>query len=67
MSEWQPIETAPFMETVLLWAPAWRSPFPGKRNSAEGHDVYVDTCEPEARGWQAWATHWRPMPKPPER
>lgn len=61
---WQPIETAPLAEMVLLWAPAWRHPFPGRRNGDNGA-VYVDTCETEARGWQAHATHWQPLPDPP--
>ena len=66
--EWQPIETAPLGEMVLLWDQVWRHAFPGQRNGkAMGYyaPVYVDTCETEAKGWQPIASHWMPLPKPP--
>jgi len=61
---WRPIETAPLMQMVWLWAPSWRHAFPGQRNGDFGA-VYVDTCETEARGWQTFATHWQPLPVSP--
>jgi hypothetical protein len=61
---WQPIETAPMCEMVLLWHPLWRHPFPGQRNGDHGA-VWIDTCEMEARGRQEYATHWMAMPKVP--
>lgn len=66
MGDWQPIETAPMAKMVLLWGGGWRHPFPGMRNGDGGH-VWVDTCEPQVAGWQAWATHWMPLPEPPAR
>jgi hypothetical protein len=62
--EWQPIETAPLGKMVLLWQPCWRHPFCGQRNGDAGQ-VWVDTCEPEARGWQAFASYWMPIPEMP--
>lgn len=61
---WQPIETAPLRTMIWLWAPVWRHAFPGMRIGDFGQ-VYVDTCESEARGWATFATHWRPLPEPP--
>lgn len=65
MGEWQPIETAPFMETVLVWGPGWRCGFPGKRYGEYGA-VMIDTCELEAKGRPEYATHWMPLPEPPK-
>lgn len=62
--EWQPIETAPLAQMVLLWQRAWRHPFPG-RHAGDGI-VVVDTCEANASGWQTHASHWMPMPAPPQ-
>lgn len=64
MSEWQPIETAPLAKLVLMWHPTWRQPWPGRLNGDDGAS-WIDTCEAEARGWQAHATHWMPLPQPP--
>lgn len=61
---WKEIESAPLGKMVLLWAPIWRHPFPGQRNGDDGA-VYVDTCEPEAKGWQTFATHWVEFPDKP--
>jgi hypothetical protein len=63
-SKWLPIESAPLGEMVWLWSPAWRHAFPGRRNGDYGA-CYIDTCEPEARGWQTFATYWQPLPPPP--
>jgi len=62
---WQPIETAPLAVLVLLWSPAWRHPFPGRRNGDCGR-CWVDTCEPNAAGWQTFCTHWMQMPNLPD-
>lgn len=64
MADWMSIKTARLGEMVLLWHAGWRHPFPGQRNGDYGA-CYVDTCEPEARGWQTFATHWQPLPPPP--
>lgn len=64
MSAWQPIETAPIGEMVWLWNGGWRHPFPGRRTGDAGQ-VYVDTCEPEAKGWTTFASYWMPMSLPP--
>lgn len=63
--EWYPIATAPLGEMVWLWSAGWRHAFPGMRNGDNGA-VWIDTCEPEAKGWQSFATHWMRAPKPPE-
>lgn len=68
MTEWQPIETAPKDETVLVWVPSegrifaaeWVSyPFPHWQ--PEYSEVFM-LYEEEER-----ATHWMPLPKPPQR
>jgi hypothetical protein len=64
MSKWKTIESAPLAQMVLLWGPMWRHAFPGQRNGDNGA-VYVDTCEPEAKGLQTFATHWTPLPAAP--
>lgn len=64
MSDWMPIETAPIGEMVWLWSGAWRHAFPG-RHCGNG-EVWIDTCEPEAKGWKGYATHWMPLPEPPK-
>lgn len=54
----------PLGKMVWLWSGGWRHAFPGQRNGDLGQ-VYIDTCEPEARGWQAFASHWMAMPELP--
>lgn len=61
---WQPIETAKLGEMVLLYSRGWRHPFPGCRNGDLGK-CWVDTCEPEAKGWQTHADWWMPFPELP--
>lgn len=64
--EWMPIETAPLGVYVLLFQRGWRHAFPGKVYDAKLGGVVVDTCEPKAAGWDAYATHWMPLPEPPK-
>lgn len=61
---WKPIDTAPLGQMVWLWQRSWRHPFPGVRNGDLGA-VYIDTCEPQAQGWQSHADYWMPMPPLP--
>jgi hypothetical protein len=63
--EWKPIETAELGKMVLLYHPAWRHVFAGVPNGDDGA-CWVDTCEPEAKGWQTFATHWMLLPPPPQ-
>ena len=61
MSEWQPIETAPFVSGkryLLIESPGIEIPFVGFRYNFGGawfHDGY-DQVQP---------THWMPLPQPP--
>ncbi len=64
MSEWKDIATAELGKPVLLWGPGWRRPFPGMRIGDNGQ-VWIDTCEVEAKGRQEHATHWMPEQAPP--
>lgn len=62
--QWQEIESAPLAKMVLLWAPGWRQPFIGARNSADFGAVFLDGVSGE--GCQMYgATHWQPLPDPP--
>lgn len=64
--KWQPIETAPHNEAVLLYCPYRHESNPerieigeatrGARNSFRGMSTYSA---------HAWATHWMPLPEPP--
>ena len=62
---WMPIDSAPLAEWGLAWHIGWRRPFPAMRNGDNGA-VWVDTCEPDAKGWQGYASHWMPLPEPPK-
>lgn len=52
MSDWQPIETAPFGVKILLWYP--HNDSVSTIIFQEGYKRLTD------------ATHWMPLPKPPE-
>jgi hypothetical protein len=55
----------PIGEMVWLWSGCWRHAFPGCRVGEIG-ECCVDTCEPEAKGWKCFASHWMPLPIPPD-
>lgn len=58
MTEWQPIETAPRDGWFLFWIPGAEIPGVGRLNS-KGNVV----TEENAVGY---ATHWMPLPSPPD-
>ena len=66
--DWQPIETAPIMHTVLLWA--WVDTETGNWRMATGYWSFGH----EAWKWEgqvlkadeAQPTHWQHLPDPPE-
>ncbi|CAM5516111.1 hypothetical protein ACFSUK_29025 [Sphingobium scionense] len=65
---WQPIETAPHMREVLLWADTSVPPFDNWR-MASGYfhsemKVWVWGGE-QVREWAFPPTHWRPLPDAP--
>lgn len=64
-SPWVLINDAPLAVWGYVWSPVLRRPFPGMRNGPNG-DVWVDTCEIAAMGYQTIATHWMPLPPLPE-
>jgi hypothetical protein len=62
MSRWQPIETAPKDQTIVLWIPK-RYP----------HVVVAAHWASEECDWGWWAgasrvepSHWMPLPEPPQ-
>ena len=69
MSEWQPIETAPENEKVLLYCPF--------RHFTNIERIEVDYASKQryfsngkpvfgSGSHHAWATHWMPLPNPPK-
>lgn len=65
---WQPIETAPHMREVLLWADTSVPPF-DNWHMASGYfhsemKVWIWGGE-QVRGWAFPPTHWRPLPDAP--
>lgn len=83
MSEWQPIETAPKMKRVLLFAVTDRAEDGTVRNwqmeTGGWHSGFADQRSKEA-GYTPWQwggrqvksyevqpTHWMPLPAPPEK
>lgn len=69
MSEWQPIETAPSQQTILLWAITDTSMSPPNWKMATGH--WATVLEQwiwdgrEVRDHEVQPTHWMPLPEPP--
>ena len=83
MSAWQPIETAPKMRVILLFAVTDvghdGQPCNWKMATGSWHTGYEDERS-RARGYTPWAwdghqlksyevqpTHWMPLPDPPQR
>jgi hypothetical protein len=56
--DWQPIETAPSDTQVLLYTPNLHESNPERIESRVYHDS-------RAGSRHAWATHWMPLPPPP--
>lgn len=79
MSEWQPIETAPLNEDILLWQPSWENHGVTLRDagmmvgSLERFDVQDRQflVRPSMVGGYdmecevTHPTHWLPLPPPP--
>ena len=62
MSEWQPIETAPKNETLLILAVEW---LPGDWRIKMG-GWRLDKSEWNVFGASWIPTHWMPAPEPPK-
>ena len=63
MTEWQPIETAPMDGEIILAYGAFYD-FPALR------DIYLVYWEEDTQSWEIEgekiiATHWMPLPEPP--
>jgi hypothetical protein len=72
MSEWQPIESAPFNESVLIFIPSSEHYGPGiwraiRVNMGTGIRWHATTI---AMGrdlsGECLPTHWMPLPEPPQ-
>lgn len=73
MSAWQPIETAPLDEVVLLFSPDAREPgiMIGIRSTfvipEDDHDRIIEWSDFwEERELDVEPTHWQPLPPKPE-
>ena len=76
MSDWRPIETAPYGAYALFygahlpWSDKRGDPkrvvgILEERNDALGKRVYVDTFGPSRHNIREF-THWQPLPEPPQ-
>jgi len=71
MSEWQPIETAPKMKVLLLWAATdiayngvilnWKM---ATGSWSSGHEAWIWDGRLLA-SYEVQPTHWMPLPEPP--
>ena len=57
--DWQPIETAPNDEPVLLYSPDRGMTNRARIEAGVYRNTVTGSCHP-------WATHWRELPKPPK-
>ncbi len=62
---WQPIETAPINEYVLLWGGAWWHPFVGRYFGQPGNLAWIDMPTSVATEEKAYPTLWHPLPAAP--
>ncbi len=68
MSDWQPIETAPRDEVVvMLYCPAsWDTEGVRVGWMSEGHWYDCESSWTPLTDIYGQATHWQPLPSPPE-
>lgn len=60
MTDWQPIETAPWGKVVLLWKPTTREQYVACKITGD----HPGWCTPD--GYEIFnATHWHLLPEPP--
>jgi hypothetical protein len=57
--KWHDIETVPAASKVILYSP--------HRCISNPERVEVDYGDNGAGSYHSWATHWRPLPKPPQK
>ena len=64
-SGWQPIETAPIMEAVLVYGRDCKYPCSASWSGIEDEEWFADAGG-VIHGEIGWPTHWMPLPAPPE-
>lgn len=66
--DWQPIETAPKMREIILWADTSTPEFSNWKMASgffhDGMEVWIWGGE-QVREWAFPPTHWTPLPPPP--
>lgn len=64
--QWQPIETAPRDETILIWPVSYGRPAPARWWDSTERGGYWDVAHMNVATCKRLApTHWRPLPAPP--
>lgn len=58
---WRPIEEAPHAEPVILWSPP-----PNQLMELRPYSTGRASQSGSSMSYHAWATHFRPLPQPPE-
>lgn len=69
VSEWQPIETAPKVGTIIVAGPGWMA----TSSTPPSSGLFWTTHPPLSgqrpydltSGMSQWPTHWMPLPAPP--
>jgi len=63
---WQPIETAPHGVDVLLYCPDMGCQTNRERIELGAYSTGRRIGGTSSMSYHSWATHWMPLPKPPE-
>jgi len=67
LNEWQPIESAPDNELVLLYSPSAENRLSQIETGYAAHGFKRNSLGVSNMSFHAFATHWMPLPAPPKK